>query len=193
MLGRFTATTPHAAISIVESPYVELLTDLRAGAIDMILGALRDPPPADDIVQHRLFADPLWVVGRTRHPLAGTDEASLAALAAYPWLIGAPGVPMRRFWEALFEGSERPALTIECSSILTARGLMLDGDWLTLMSADQFRVEQQAGLIAPIGGPVPGSRRWIGYAVRKDWHPTATQSAFLAILETAGRERCCAD
>jgi DNA-binding transcriptional LysR family regulator len=186
-LARFAPAYPAARITVIEGPYGELLSSLRGGEIDVLVGALRDPVP-DGLVQRSLFADELFVVARAGHPLTGTRPGS-SALAAYPWVIGARGAPMRTIWERMFAPAALPASLIECACVLIARGLLLGGDWLALMSADQFRLEERAGLLVRIGDSVPGSRREIGVASRVDWMPTGTQAAFLDALETAGRER----
>lgn len=63
---------------------------------------------------------------------------------------------------------------------------MLEDDWLTLMSLDQFLFEQRAGLLAEIAGAGETLRRSIGLTHRDDWHPTQLQSAFVALF----REVC---
>jgi DNA-binding transcriptional LysR family regulator len=186
-LARFAPANPNAHVTVVEGPYAELLASLRGGQIDILLGALRDPAP-DGIGQEPLFADDLFVVARAGHPLA-SQQCQLEALAAYPWIVGAHGAPMRAVWDRLFEPAKRPVTQIECGSILTMRGLLLAGDWLALMSLDQFRLEEEAGVLARIGDSVPGSRREIGIAMRKDWLPTSTQSALLAAIRQASHER----
>jgi hypothetical protein len=72
---------------------------------------------------------------------------------------------------------------------MAIRGLLLAGDWLTLLSPDQFLIEQQAGLLAPIGGRVAGSERAIGLTTRVDWQPTRLQSLFLERLRDQVRAR----
>lgn len=190
-LGTFAAAFPHAQIRVVEGLYAELLAALRQGDIDILLGALRDPAGTPDIVQTPLFADELSIVARAGHPLAGRARPTLAELAAYPWVINPPGAPIRDKWEGLFRSGamEPPALRIECGSILVIRGLLLEGDWLALMSQDQYRLEQDSGLIAPLGGPVPGSLRQIGIATRSGWRPTAAQAAMIGVLETLAAAR----
>lgn len=193
-LARFGRTHPHASVTIVEGIYGELLADLRHGAIDMLLGALRDPVPVRDVVQRPLFVDDLSIVAAASHPLAGDAMPSREILARYPWIIGAKGAPMRSRWEALFPaGGERPVMSIETGSILIARGLLLEDDWLALMSRDQFRIEESAGLIATVGGPLPGSRRGIGVTTRADWRPTTTQAALLAALDEVASDRTSAN
>jgi DNA-binding transcriptional LysR family regulator len=187
-LARFSAAQPKAEIKLVEGPYVELAADLREGSIDLLLGALRDPSACPDLAQTRLFADALYAVARADHPLAGR-EATIERLRSFPWIVAAPGAPMRRIWDHMFEGVEQPEAMIECGSILTARGLLLNGDWIVLMSTDQFRIERNAGLLDTIGGPVPGSRRDIGLATRLDFLPTAAQAEFIAIVKDVAARR----
>lgn len=186
-LASFAAHHPEAKIVIVDGPYTELVSALRDGQIDFLVGALREDPRAD-VAEEALFADDLHIVAAARHPLAGSDPGP-GDLTAYPWVVAAPGAPMRLKWEAIFAGAPVPDRTIQCGSILAARGLLLAGDWLALMSRDQFRVEQDAGLLAPIGPAVPNSSRLIGLTTRPDWRPTRAQAALVDEIRAAARNR----
>lgn len=190
-IARFARRHSHADVSIVEGGYAELLAHLRDGGIDILLGALRHPAPVRDVVQHALFADDMSIVASAGHPLAGERMPTRVELARFPWVIGTQGAPMRAQWESMFpqDGGPRAIMTIESSSILVARGLLVEDDWLALMSHDQFRIEQDAGMLAAVGPPLPGSRRSIGVVTRSDWRPTATQAAFLAVLDHVAGER----
>lgn len=187
-LARFASRLPRADIRVVEGPYADLLSGLRSGDIDLLIGALRTPGPGRDVVQRRLFDDDLFIVAATDHPLAGR-EVSHDELARYPWIIAPPGSPMRTTWDAMFAGRSRPEQHIECGSILVIRGVLLAGDWLALMSVDQFPIENRAGFLAAIGPSVPGSRRSIGVATRADWIPAETQAALVATLFAVAGER----
>jgi DNA-binding transcriptional LysR family regulator len=188
-LARFSADHQRAIIGVVEGAYDELLAALREGAIDLLVGGLRDPPPAADVRQRPLFAYSLSVVARAGHPLAGIDHPSPHDLAAFPWVTSAPGAPMRGQWEALFAGTELPRQCIMTSSVLTVRELLLNGDWLALMSPDQFHVEAMAGLLTQVGPPLAGSERLIGITTRTAWRPTDAQASFIANLLEVSQER----
>ena len=180
----------HAAtdVTVVEGPYLELISSLRSGEIDFALSDLRDPEPASDIEQIELFTDVFYIVANAAHPLAGSRVPPVETLAQYPWIVGNRGSPMRTIWESLFK-VHKPVSRIDCGSILTLRKLLIEGDWLALMSPDVFDIEQSAGLLTTVGGPLPGHLRRIGVTVRADWRPTAAQSALLAALKTAGLRR----
>ncbi|WP_066091781.1 LysR family transcriptional regulator [Xanthomonas massiliensis] len=189
VLARFARAHPGASVSVVEGPYSELLGELRQGSLDLLIGAMRDRLPVRDVVQEGLFEDDPVIVARSGHPLAGAAFA-FERLLDYPWVIAATGAPVRARWERMFRerGLEPPMLRIECGSVLIIRGLMLEDDWLTLMSRDQFLIEQRAGLLAEIGLAGPAVRRSIGMTTRSDWHPTRVQAAFVRVF----REVCAA-
>ncbi|MCB1347250.1 MAG: LysR family transcriptional regulator, partial [Maritimibacter sp.] len=56
-------------LRFVDAPYGELLRALRYGELDVLIGALRDPLPAEDVVQEALIDDRLAVMARPDHPL----------------------------------------------------------------------------------------------------------------------------
>jgi LysR family transcriptional regulator of gallate degradation len=180
----------HAAadVVVVEGPYMELIDRLRGGDIDFALSDLRDPSPFPDVIQTELFTDVFYIVVRTGHPLAGDTIPSVETLARYPWIVGNVGSPMRTIWEDMF-AARRPATRTDCGSILTLRRLLMEGDWLAFMSPDVFDIEQKAGLLTTVGGPLPGHLRRIGVTVRADWRPTTAQSDLLSALTVAGRRR----
>ncbi|WP_024888911.1 LysR family transcriptional regulator [Luteimonas huabeiensis] len=181
VLARFARAHPGATVSVVEGPYAEMLAHLREGGLDLLVGALRDPAPVGDVVQAGLFDDDPVIVGRADHPLLREPGFAFERLLDYPWVIAATGAPVRARWERMFgeRGLEPPRLRIECGSVLIIRGLMLEDDWLTLMSRDQFLFERRAGVLREIGVAGPGGRRRIGMTTRADWRPTRLQATFV--------------
>ncbi|MGO6969304.1 LysR family transcriptional regulator [Rhizobium leguminosarum] len=189
-LARFARAYPMASVNVVEGPYVELLARLREGEMDLLIGAMRDPPPVKDIAQEPLFIDDPVIVGRAGHPLLSKPGFAFSRLLDFPWVIAATGAPVRHRWEEMFteHGLEPPRLRIECGSVLVVRGLMLEDDWLTLMSRDQFLFERRAGLLGEVAGAGLSLRRQIGLTVRDDWRPTQLQTAFTDTFRTVCAE-----
>jgi LysR family transcriptional regulator, regulator for genes of the gallate degradation pathway len=193
LLTQFMTAHPAATVRVIESPYGDLLSSLRQGDIDLFIGgALRDPAPATDIVQEVLFDDEPVVVGNANHPLRRKKVLTPADLLRFPWIIPSEGVPMRSNWERMFrsQGIEPPQVRIECGSMLIARGLMLNGTWLTLMSRDQIQLERTAGVLAEIEAPGEILRRRIVLTRRHDWRPTPVQAHLVDMAhQLAGRRR----
>jgi DNA-binding transcriptional LysR family regulator len=180
---------PQVNLAIIEGSHAELIDPLRDGALDLLIGALRDVPEPD-LTQRALFADRPMVIARAGHPLAGTAPTT-GALAAYPWILAAQGTPLRQQWQAMFAdaGVPVPDVPIESGSVIAIRQILRETDFLTLLSPDQVVVEIEAGLLIVLGETPPALRRTIGITTRSEWRPTALQRAFLAILERASPPR----
>jgi len=175
---------PGMQAEVIEGAWADLVEKLRDGAIDLMIGALREPAPAD-LAQWPLIHDRLAVIARAGHPLAA-QGLTLVALADYPWIIGRPGSPLAAQWQALF-GAQPPAAPIACGSVMTIRELLIATDCLTLLSPDQVKVELAAGLLTALDLPLPLPPRRIGVVLRDGWRPSPVQRDFLARLaEVAG-------
>ncbi|QWT21673.1 LysR family transcriptional regulator [Bacillus sp. NP157] len=190
VLATFAADYPAAAVEVIEGPYLELLARLRQGDMDLLIGSERQTVPARDVVQEGLFDDELVIVARAGHPLRG-GRLTTAALLRYPWVVPARGVPLRLNWERMFEvrGVQPPPIRLQCASVLIMRGMMLAGDWLTLMSRDQFLLESRAGHLVEIGSPGKDFWRRIAMTRRTEWMPTPLQGRFVALLRRMAAEK----
>ncbi len=173
-------------IGLIEGSYAELVGPLRDGDLDMMVGALRPLCADADLKQKSLFQDRPVILARAGHPLAGqiggmTSETMLA----YPWITSAGGTPLRSQWQAMFEavGAPAPAVPIECGSVMMIRQMLLQTDFLTLLSPDQLAVELEAQWLIKIADAPGDVSRTIGVSTRADWRPTALQRDFLDILE----------
>lgn len=183
-IGLFHARHPQVDLTIVEGSHAELVGPLRDGEIDLLVGALRMEAP-DGIAQRPLFDDRPIIIGRAGHPLAargGTVDPR--DLTTYPWIVPAPGTPLRTLWSAMFTaaGIEPPHVPIECGSVIMVRQILVGSDFLTLLSTDQVKVELEAGWLAAIGDAPGAIGRTIGISTRDDWRPTALQTCFIDIL-----------
>lgn len=180
---------PEARVEVVDGPYEDLLHGLRQGDLDLLVGALRNPVPIDDVVQESLFDDPLAVVGRVGHPLSQKGPVGIADIARCDWVVPRRGTPTRAHFEQLFTdaGVPLPRSLVETGAINLIRGLLTASDRLTLISLHQIRHEMQWGLLAPLPFRLPHTARPIGLTVRRDWRPTAAQARFIALLKEAGR------
>lgn len=175
---------PDARIRIVDGPYNDLLHELRRGTLDIILGALRLPPPTPDIVQEALFSEPLAIIVRRDHPIARLPRPIPQALAQLDWIVAPPGAPARQQFERLFThaGLSVPTRLIECGSLIATRALVLGSDRAVLLSESQVGHEVATGHLIALPLPLAGSERPIGITARLGWKPTLLQAAFLERL-----------
>ena len=188
-LLEFTQEHPGHGVAIIEGTYEHLLSGLRSGESELLIGALRDPTPAADVVQEHLFDDPLAIIVRAEHPLARRRHFTAAALRKFQWIAPRAGSPLRVHFNALLAstGLKLPSPPIECNSLAAARAFLLESDRIMLLSAHQIHYEMQAGLLVALPHPAGNVVRPIGLTLRRDWHPTSTQRRLLEILRRSAR------
>ncbi len=186
---RFLRRRPNVAISIAEGSRAELAEPLRNGALDLMVGALRDPLVEADLTQQALFTDVPAVIGRHGHPLAGTSPGA-AELARFAWAVPPQGAPLRDSFDRFFAeaGVAPPHVPIESGSVMMIRQILIDSDLLTMLSPDQLVVELEAQWLECIAVLPPGLGRQIGVTTRASWRPTAVQREFLEDLAAAAAE-----
>lgn len=180
---------PEARVEVVDGPYEDLLHGLRQGDLDLLVGALRNPVPIDDVVQQCLFDDSLVVVARAGHPLSQKAHINIADIVGCGWVVPRRGTPTRAHFEQLFAdaGLSLPSSLVETGAINLIRGLLTASDRLTLISQHQIHHEMQWGVLAPLPLKLPHTARPIGLTIRRDWRPTAAQARLIALLQEVGR------
>ncbi|MBN7796449.1 LysR family transcriptional regulator [Parahaliea mediterranea] len=180
---------PETSVRIIDGPYEEQLQGLLQGQIDVIVGALRNPPPSPDIVQELLLSDPLSVVVRKGHRLMTREELSINQLQKLDWIAPRKQTPARDLFIEFFrrEGLTPPERVIECSSLIATRGLLLESDRAALLPAKQVALDVEAGILAVSPIPLKETSRDIGLTLRRDWHPTKAQARLLQLLKQLSR------
>jgi DNA-binding transcriptional LysR family regulator len=180
---------PRTEVHVVESPYRDLLHGLRHGEIDFLVGALRHPPPVEDVLQEPLFRAALCVAARRGHPLARKRRLTTRDLARYPWVLPPAGAPTRERFERMM--AEAPEVHqrghVESSSQVLVRGLLLGSDRLTLISRQQIQFEIDVGQLVALDFGMSETLREIGLTFRSGWIPTAVQLEFLETLRAVAR------
>ncbi|WP_373050891.1 LysR family transcriptional regulator, partial [Thalassovita aquimarina] len=174
----------------VDAPYETLLRDLRFGELDFLVGALRKAAPAEDVVQEPLFEDRLYVVAGRGHPLTRQSRLSLEDTLSYPWIAPPKTTPSGSY---LFEILKIPQLPntpvrVVASSLALVRGLMMRGDYLTIMSRRQAEIEVETGTVVTLPIDLKDSARAIGLTYRAGWEPTPTQTRFMDLIRDEGQK-----
>jgi len=177
LLDRF----PGARVRIIEGSYDELLHGVLDGAIDLIIGALRDPAPAGEVRQEHLFDDMLSIIVRSGHPLLGPRRPQLADIGRLDWIVPRRGAPARQHFEQYLADNELPfpPRFVESSSLIVTRSLLLRSDRAAILSNRAVALELEHGILAELAGPLAGTERSIGIATRKGFQPTALQQYFI--------------
>ncbi|WP_439561369.1 LysR family transcriptional regulator [Roseinatronobacter sp.] len=181
------ARHPAARIEIIDGAYDALVQQMRLGACDFIIGALRGADLAKGLEERALFKDSLCIVARAGHPLAaGNGKVRGSDLARFPWILPRRDAPARHVFERLSaqHGLEDPARGhVETGSLVVVRGLLMASDALTLISLSQIEYEYTQGLLVPLDFPLEDAHRVIGITSLRSALPNRLQRNFLGFLE----------
>lgn len=173
--------TQGVQVQVIDGRYPELLRGLREGDLDCLIGALRFPAPADDVIQETLFHDELAIVAHPRHPLAGRAGLTLDDTLAYPWVAPPKSTPAGSYLFETLRIDQRPQTPVRVvsSSLVMLRGILAEGDYVSIISRHQISVEEASGHIVALDILLTNSSRAIGLTYRSTWRPTELQAQFL--------------
>ena len=159
----------HPGIHVItnESPFDLLATELRAGDVDFIFGALRDSSYASDLGGEALLTEDMVVLARHDHPLRG-QVLNAGLLEGVRWVLPRAGSPARRLLDDAFAAQQlpppRPA--VESADLAIIRGLLLRSDLLAIVSAHQLEHEIANGELCILALPLVRTSRAIGLTCR---------------------------
>lgn len=134
-IALFKRSTPQATVSVSEGHFVELLPQLEAGALDILIARIWQPQELSGIEQMTLFSEPVVVVSGRNHPLAQKKSLDWSDVADSPWILPQANSVARQAVDALFaaNGLTPPsntiaslslALNLELLRVMPALGLM---------------------------------------------------------------------
>ena len=176
--------TSGVQVRVIDGRYAELLRSLREGDLDCLIGALRQPAPADDVTEEALFNDELVIVAHPGHPLAKRDALTLDETLAFPWVAPPKDTPSGSYLFETLRIHEREVTPVRLvsSSLVVLRGILALGNYISIISRHQISVEERDGHMCVLPIALKDNYRAIGLTYRTNWRPTATQSQFIEYL-----------
>jgi LysR family transcriptional regulator of gallate degradation len=175
------ARHPNLRVSTDESPYDTLAVSLRSGDIDFILGALRSAAATKDLQQEPLFEDRMALICRAGHPLSRVPRIDFDLLRRATWVLSRRGAPARDLLERFFLAARQapPVPAVETGDLAVLRGLLLESDMVTAISAHQLRYEIRDKTLVVLDFPLDATRREIGIAQRQGCSPSPGARALM--------------
>ncbi|NML42252.1 LysR family transcriptional regulator [Ramlibacter sp. G-1-2-2] len=126
---------PRVNVLVTEGMMATLMPELRQGKLDMIVGRLPARDGQDTIAEQELLEEPVSLLVRPAHPLAGRKKLKWADLKPYPWVLPPVGALLRDPLERILESHDiRPKDYIETSSTTLARAYLHASDGIGAMA-----------------------------------------------------------
>ncbi len=140
--------------------------------------------------QQALFQDRISVIARAGHPLARIRPLAFAALRQATWVLSRHGSPSRELLEHFFSDARQapPEPAVETGDLAVVRGLLLESDMLTALSAHQLRHEIRDGSLVVLDFPLAATRRQIGLTQRAGALPSPGARALMEAIAEVVRK-----
>jgi DNA-binding transcriptional LysR family regulator len=172
-------------IEVIDGLDQTLVPMLRSGAIDVIVGPVREMFMASsDVVEHVLTGDPFAVAVGKHSPFRDKKRLALAELADAPWILPRPGSTYRSHVEALFmtSGVPWPRDCILANSLQFLEYVVGASERVTIVSPVQMAKPDGTLIVIPLAD---GGSRTIGYKVRASGRLSAIGERFVGLLPLA--------
>lgn len=180
---------PKLTVSTIEASFEHLAMRLRAGDIDFMLGALREPEHTIGLVRDVVAYDVLSLVVRKSHPLARKARLAPADLTTADWVLPQRGTPTRELLEGVLAARKlgKARVAVETADLAITRGILLGSDMITAVSAHLYHHEIAAKMLAVLPMPLPETRRPIGILQRSASQPSLAARLLIDQLHAIGK------
>lgn len=182
---------PQARIVIQTAANAPLLQMLKAGEVDCVLGRMADPQRMVGLAFELLYVEPLLLVVRPGHPLAGRTSPSLGEVTAFPLIVPPKGTIPRHNTESFLQshGTGLPRNCTETLSVSVARLITLQSDAVWFTSAGAIRNELGERTLVQLNVRTDGTEEPVGLLHRSEGTLTPAVRDFMKLLREAGRRR----
>lgn len=169
---------PGIKIFTNESAFSVLITELRSGDIDFIVGALRKGEDFFDTENIPLFSEELVMLVGPQHPLLNKSLRP-EDFANAQWILPRSKTPARRLLDKAFAERGQDALkpVVESGDLAIVRGLLLRTEMIAIVSSQQLAWELENDILQPLNYSLQDTRREIGLIFRQgSLHSPAAQA-----------------
>lgn len=189
-LAAFFHAQPEMQVSLDTGPNAQLLEQLRAGTLDLVLGRMADPQQMAGLSFELLQAEPLALVARPGHPLLAAAPLTIHAVLDYPLVVYNEGTIPRHTTESFLSSwglKLPPARRLDTLDVAVARLLVRETDavWFTPLGAAQDDIS--GGTLSRLPIATPGTEEPVGLLLRNDAELPVHAREFLAQVRALAR------
>lgn len=189
-LIRMKQHAPDATVFVRESTMDVLLTEMRVGNLDVIVGTLPARRSGPDLEEKQLFNDATAVVVRRGHPLAVRDRVQWKDVSGFPWILPPRDSLLRQPLIVAFSahGLEPPVDHVETLSLNVVLEFVRETETIATLPMTLARRLEQNNEIAIL--PLQLSRlvRPVGMLWLSGQPPSASRDLLLQCLDEVGQQ-----
>ncbi|MCP1313497.1 MULTISPECIES: pca operon transcription factor PcaQ [unclassified Halomonas] len=178
-------------ISVVSGPSAYLLSQLRLGALDLVVGRMTEAREIGDLHFEHLYYEPLVIVARRDHPLAGAAAVAGAELTQYAWVLPPPQTALRQQVDSFCvrHAISPPSMLLETLSLPVSHRYTLESDALWIAPREAVAEALASGELSELALPLEAHGGSVGMCTNVSMAPSLSREAFCETLREAAAER----
>lgn len=188
----FTAHNPEVHARIVTGPNNYLLSLLRTGDADLVIGRMADPAVMVGLSFEHLYFERVGFIVRPAHPLLQRRDFALDMIEAYQVLMPTPDSVIRPFVDRMLVGHGVTGLRDEVETVSDAfgRAYVLQSDAIWIISQGVVADDIKRGQLALLPVDTDETLGPVGFTTRAESSPGLAVIALMqAVRDVADRER----
>ena len=161
---------PKLSISLEISTSNDLVSRLKLGQLDFVLGRIMEQEDEPNLTYEDLSKETECVVARVNHPLMSREQLGLEDLVDAGWILSSRGSILRNRFDMMFRraGLETPSNTVDTTSVLVVMNMLMDTDFVHVVPVDVARFYMRTGEIAMLPIEIPCPMENYGIVLRRD-------------------------
>ncbi|MEF2552861.1 pca operon transcription factor PcaQ [Aurantimonas sp. A2-1-M11] len=175
---------PEAGLTIVSGPNAYLLSQLGAGALDLVIGRLGQPEAMTGFSFAQLYSERVSLVVRPGHPLLASADPGL--IADYPLIFPDADAAIRSIAERYFiaHGLTRRRDRIETVADSFGRAYVRKTDAVWFISSGVVALDVADGMLAELPVDMSGTVGPVGLTMRGEGDPSPALRLFIEAIRT---------
>lgn len=177
-------TTTDRAAQVVTGTSAFLLSRLRRGELDVVVGRMTEAREIHDLSFEHLYYERLQLVVRESHPLLSGQAVSAHSLCAYPWIVPPPQTTLRHQVDSFCvrHAIMLPAQRIETLSLALGQAYALAGDAIWIAPEEAVYSTIRRGELCELSLPLELHGGSVGLCINRSLHPSLAAEAFCEML-----------
>jgi len=169
VVARLSERRPELQVMVSQGLSEDLIPDLMAGRIDLIVGRLYDPPAPDGLKREPLYHEPISVVAQPNHKIFQSPGPTMERLAKSKLVLPTVASRLgREIDQLLGQMNIDPSAPVRSSSLGFIRELVLSGEFVGIMPRLTLAADLMRGQIKVAPLPVPAPSRPAGIIYKPD-------------------------
>lgn len=173
-IAKLKQSHPKLNITAVIDTSDVLLQALGHDQLDLLVARIPQGWSHDGLNFEPFGEEVIQIVARTGHPQMRNDQATLATLAEYPWVVQSQPTPLREIYNQIFREAQvqAPLNLVETASTMLTVSLLQQTDMIALMPLTLVDYYHGLGVLSRLPVPLSGRLTPFGLISRKSRLPT---------------------